>query len=211
MKKLLVSFCSLSLLLTLSACGTKEKELQSTIDSQSKEVETLKKEKQSAEDKNKKSAADVDKLKKENKKQKEEIERLKKVLASKKESNRQKQLQQQAIATSTSTPTENTTQSQSGEGIPATATTPSFANEAEAEAYYDSLIDHTQRVKEIMERENRPALTSKGQKIYDQDGNVLTEGQRQEIINNGGGDPVIQVETAEIQTEWAKEHGLLDE
>lgn len=209
MKKLLVSFCSLSLLLTLSACGTKEKELQSTIDSQSKEVETLKKEKQSAEDKNKKSAADVDKLKKENKKQKEEIERLKKVLASKKESNRQKQLQQQTIATST--PTENTTQSQSGEGIPATATTPSFANEAEAEAYYDSLIDHTQRVKEIMEKNNRPALTSKGHKIYDQDGNVLTEGQRQEIINNGGGDPVIQVETAEIQTEWAKEHGLLDE
>ncbi|CAM3960074.1 hypothetical protein [Catellicoccus marimammalium] len=204
MKKLLVSFCSLSLLLTLSACGTKEKELQSTIDSQSKEVETLKKEKQSAEDKNKKSAADVDKLKKENKKQKEEIERLKKVLASKKESNRQKQLQQQTIATSTSTPTENTTQSQSGEGISAAATIPEIGPESCAS------LDHNKIAKEIREKNNRPALTSKGQKIYDQDGNVLTEGQRQEIINNGGGDPVIQVETAEIQTEWAKEHGLLD-
>lgn len=194
-------------MLALSGCGDdkEKKEMQSKIDEQTETINSLKSSKEKIE-KEKNTANDkLKKVEEDNKKKDKEISDLKKVLASKKANNNQTQQE----ATSTQQNQDSSQQSNTAQQSTATSSsTPQFANEAEAEAYYDSFVDHDARVKEILEREKEPALTHDGQKIYDQYGNVLSEAERQESIENGEGDPVVQAETAQKQHQWAKEHGL---
>lgn len=211
-KTIIASSLICASLLALSGCGNdqKEKDMQSTIDSQNKQIETLKKDKEKIENEKQTTSDELKKANDANKKKDEEIKKLKKVLASKKANN------QQTAATSTQqtqTSTQQSTveqQANTNQGTTSSSSTPQFANEAEAEAYYDSLIDHEARAREAAEKKQQPALTQDGQKIYDEYGNVLSEAERQEAIDNGQGDPVVQYETAQKQLQWAKEHGLVE-
>lgn len=201
-------------LLSLSACGNeqKEKDMQSTIDSQSKQIDSLKKEKSKVEEAKKKADEKLKKADDSNAQKDKEIDSLKKVLASKKESNR---LKQQTASTQSSQPKNQNNKtntppaqpSQASKQAPTNNGTPKFANEAEAEAYYDSLVDHDARVKKAEEEGNKPALTQDGEKVYNEDGSVLTNKQREQAQIDGKGDPVAQAETAKLQHEWAVKQG----
>lgn len=84
---------------------------------------------------------------------------------------------------------------------------PQFANEAEAEAYYDGFIDHEARAREAERKANTPVVDQNGNPIYKQNGEAWTQGEREDAIANGQGDPAVQAETQRLQEEWAKQNG----
>lgn len=188
MKKLLTSVLLCGALLSLSACGSddnssdnsKEKELQTTIDSQSKEIKDLKAKNSELEKENKKKAQ----IDKDNKKKDKEIEELKKVLASKKASN-----QQQTKVTSSAQNKQQSTQST----VQQDNTTPSFANEAEAEAYYDGFIDHESIARSISESEEE-----------EQSRNVEEAQSMAQSAEAEG----RKITSAELQSQWLKKQGI---
>ena len=166
-KKFLSTILLGSALLSLSACGNKEttEEMQDTINSQSDRIEELKKE-------NATLKSDNNKLSKENKEKDKQIAKQKK--------------------SQTNTSIINTTESTNA--ITTTETSQSFANEAEANAYYDAQIDHesiarsAQQSEEAQQAQNVREAQSMAQSA-EKEGRKIT--------------------SAEMQTQWLKEQGLL--
>lgn len=192
MKKLLTSVLLCGALLSLSACGnddkgsSKEKELQTTIDSQSKEIKDLKSQNDTLKKDKDKKQTELKQKEDENKKKDEEIKKLKKVLASKKASNQQKeQASSSAQAINTQQSTQPTVQQDT--------TTPSFANEAEAEAYYDGFIDHESIARSLSESEEK-----------EQSRNVEEAQSMAQSAEAEG----RKITSAELQSQWLKKQGI---